>query len=56
MSVEAARKAIQGFAWKLARITRNSPTKPDVPGNPELAMANSTKNAAKTGIRLVTPP
>ncbi len=38
------------------KITKNSPTNPDVPGNPELAIANSTANAAKIGILLTTPP
>ena len=37
-------------------VTRNSPMKPLVPGRPELAMANSMKNAANTGILLTTPP
>ena len=36
--------------------TKNSPTKPLVAGSPELAMAKSTKNAAKTGMVLATPP
>ncbi len=34
----------------------NSPTKPEVPGRPELAIANSTTNAANHGITLTTPP
>ena len=36
--------------------TRNSPTKPDVPGNPEFARANSIMNAANMGMVLTTPP
>ena len=39
-----------------ASITKNSPTKPDVPGNPELASANSTMRAANVGMVLITPP
>ena len=34
----------------------NSPTKPLVPGRPQLAIENSTKNAANHGIVLATPP
>jgi hypothetical protein len=34
----------------------NSPTKPLVPAGPALAIANSMKNAANTGIVLTTPP
>ena len=34
----------------------NSPTKPLVPGRPELAIANNTKNTANHGITLATPP
>ena len=34
----------------------NSPTNPLVPGNPELAMKNSTASAANHGIVLATPP
>jgi hypothetical protein len=56
ISVAAAAKAISGCFWKLDRITMNSPTKPDVPGKPELAMANSTKNVANHGITFTTPP
>ena len=41
---------------KLARITRNSPMKPEVPGRPELASANSTISAANLGMTLITPP
>ena len=52
----AARNAYQKSARKLDRITRNSPTKPDVPGRPALAIANSTAKAAKTGMVLTTPP
>ena len=56
MRVRPASSAIQKFAWKLPRITRNSPTKPDVPGRPEFASANSIMNEAKTGMVLATPP
>ena len=41
MSVVAARKANQKSARKLARITMNSPTKPDVPGRPAFAIAKN---------------
>ena len=34
----------------------NSPTKPLVPGRPQLAIAKSTKNAANFGIVFTTPP
>ena len=40
----------------LLSITKNSPTKPDVPGNPEFAIANNIIKAAKYGILLTTPP
>ena len=46
----------QKLALKLAMITRNSPTKPEVPGSPVLASANSTMKAANTGMVLTTPP
>jgi hypothetical protein len=54
--VSAARNAYQKFALNAARITRNSPTNPDVPGKPALARANSTMNAPNTGMVLITPP
>src|SRR5690349_18875241 len=45
---------------KLKRIapisTRNSPTKPDVPGKPTFAIENSIANVASLGIELATPP
>ena len=34
----------------------NSPTKPLVPGRPELAMKNSTAKVANHGMVLATPP
>jgi len=52
----AAANAYQKFSSIVPRITRNSPTNPLVPGKPELAIANSTKKAANTGIRFTTPP
>ncbi len=55
-SVVPAASAYQKLALKLARITRNSPTKPDVPGRPVFASANSTMNAPNFGIVLITPP
>jgi hypothetical protein len=36
--VVPARTAYQKLAWKLARMTMNSPTKPEVPGRPALAI------------------
>jgi hypothetical protein len=42
ISVKAAISAIHGLAAKLASTTKNSPTKPLVPGRPQLAIANST--------------
>jgi hypothetical protein len=56
ISVRPARAAYQKLALKDARITRNSPTKPEVPGRPEFASANNTKNAANFGMVLITPP
>ena len=52
----AARKAIQKLALKLLRMTRNSPTNPEVPGSPELASAKSIMKAANTGMVFTTPP
>ena len=37
-------------------MTMNSPTKPEVPGSPEFASANSTMKAANFGMVLMTPP
>ena len=34
----------------------NSPTNPEVPGRPALAMAKNTMNAANHGMTLTTPP
>ena len=56
MSMVAAKNAYQKFTFTAASITMNSPTKPLVAGSPELAMANSMKNAAKMGMVLTTPP
>jgi hypothetical protein len=56
MSVVAASREYQKLALKLARITRNSPTKPEVPGKPIFASANNTMKAAKIGMVLMTPP
>ena len=54
--VEAAAKAYQKLTLIAPNMTMNSPTKPLVPGKPLLAMANSMKKAANTGIVLTTPP
>src|SRR6185312_4680718 len=56
ISEYAANSAIHGLAVKADRITMNSPTKPDVNGRPQLAIANSTQNAANHGITLASPP
>ena len=56
IKVKAAPKPISGFCWKLANTTRNSPTKPLVPGRPQLAMAKNTQNSANHGMTLATPP
>ena len=49
-------KTFKGLRQSLARITRNSPTNPEVPGRPVFANANSTMKAAKIGMVLITPP
>jgi hypothetical protein len=54
--VIAAAKPSQKLTLTEARITRNSPTKPDVPGRPAFAIAKSIMNAANLGIVLTTPP
>ncbi len=54
--VEAAIRAIQKFTLTAPRMTIHSPTKPAVPGRPQLAMANSTASEANFGIVLATPP
>src|SRR5487761_600285 len=56
INVTAAAKPSQKSAFTAARITRNSPTNPEVPGNPAFAIANSIMNAANFGIVLTTPP
>ena len=48
INVSAAVNAIQKLALKLLKITKNSPTKPDVPGSPEFAIANNIIKAAKS--------
>src|SRR5260370_41669144 len=55
-SVVPARKAYQTLALNDARITKNSPTNPEGAGNPALAIANNTMNAANFGMVLTTPP
>ena len=54
--IVAAVKPSQKFTLTDARITMNSPTKPDVAGRPALAIANSIMNAANLGIVFTTPP
>ena len=56
MRVNPAKKEYKTCTLKTAKITSNSPTNPDVPGNPELAIAKSIKKDAKIGIVLTTPP
>src|ERR1700733_3554526 len=53
---EAVRNAYQTLALNDARVTKNSPTNPDVPGNAAFAIANNTMNAANFGMVLTTPP
>src|ERR1700693_2612031 len=55
-SVVPARKAYQTLALNDARMTKNSPTNPEVPGNPAFAIANNTMNDANIGMVLTTPP
>src|SRR5262245_35900768 len=55
IKVVAAKNASHALAWKLAMMTKNSPTNPDVPGKPAFASANSTISAANFGILLITP-
>ena len=42
----AAKSAIQVLTWKAPTMTRNSPTKPLVPGMPTEASMNSMKISA----------
>src|SRR5260364_190628 len=56
ISVNAASRPIQKLNRTAARITINSPTKPEVPGSPQFAIENSSDNAANFGITLTTPP
>ena len=55
-SAVAAAAAIQKLALTAPRITIHSPTKPAVPGKPQLAMENNTAKAANLGMVLATPP
>ena len=50
------KSAIQKLTFKLARITKTSPTNPDVPGRAALASAKKTIKPAKRGIIKATPP
>ena len=54
--VVAAKPAIQKSYFTAPRITIHSPTKPPVPGRPQLAMAKNTAKAANLGMVLTTPP
>ena len=54
--VLAATSASQKFAFIAPMITRNSPTKPLVPGRPALAMAKSMVKEANFGMVFTTPP
>ena len=53
--VIAAKNAIQKLILKLAKITVNSPTNPDVPGIAALASAKNTIKVANFGMELTTP-
>ena len=55
-SVVAAKIATQGFTANDERITKNSPIKPEVPGNQIFANEKRTNKAANLGITLTTPP
>ena len=55
-SVVAASAAYQKLTFIAPNVTRNSPTKPLVPGRPELAIANNMKKDANTGMVFTTPP
>ena len=53
--VIAAKNATQRLVLKLAKITVNSPTNPDVPGIAALASAKNTIKVANFGMELTTP-
>ena len=46
MTPVVAKNATQGLARKAPSSVRNSPTKPDVPGRPTLAMVKTMKTTA----------
>ena len=53
--VIAVKNAIQRLILKLAIMTVNSPTNPDVPGIAALASAKNTIKVANFGMELTTP-
>src|SRR5262249_19487796 len=55
-SVVAAMSAIQKLNRIAPMITMNSPTKPEVAGRPQFAIANSIISAANFGMVFTTPP
>ena len=55
ITVIEAKNAIQRLILKLAKITVNSPTNPDVPGIAALASAKNTIKVANFGMELTTP-
>jgi len=54
--VVPARNAIQKLNFIAPTITMNSPTKPEVAGSPQFAMAKSIISAANFGMVFTTPP
>ena len=55
ITVIEAKNATQRLILKLAKITVNSPTNPDVPGIAALASAKNTIKVANFGMELTTP-
>ena len=53
--VIAAKNATQRLILKLAKMTVNSPTNPDVPGTAALASTKNTIKVANFGMELTTP-
>lgn len=51
-----APNATQVLTWKTPTKIKNSPTKPDVPGRPTLAIVNTIKITAYFGMRSTRPP
>ena len=56
MTPVVAKKATQVLAWNAPSSDRNSPTKPEVPGRPTLAIVKTMKVKAKSGMVFTSPP